>query len=210
MESKENLTPVDIRHKEFSSSFNGYRKDEVRDFLEQVSNLVGDLQNRSEKLTDPTTYHGPPNLDDIPQQPKPTEDLIGRTLILAEQTRDQIISEARQKAESIMRSAEKLTRKKIEEARHYLDQLEHQYIKIKNKKKRFLSQWRGELEGLLDKMNRETVLKPENEHEMDQRFENLIQLPDASEIEKNTSTEAGENESSGNSPGTEKPVPPQP
>ena len=46
------LTPVDVRHKEFSTGLAGYKKEEVREFLELVAHQMEDLQGRCTALAE--------------------------------------------------------------------------------------------------------------------------------------------------------------
>ncbi len=174
------LTPVDIRHKEFKSTMLGYNKDEVREFLDLISSQIEDLQTptitKQEEIT--------PVIPAIPQPPvEPIEDisetlsqkreLINQTLLFAQQQKAEIIANAKLEADTILKKAELQGKKTIEEARHYLNVLEHQYINIKEQKKHFLLHFRSELGTLLERINQDSILKKENEMAMDQKFYNL-------------------------------------
>ncbi len=177
------LTPVDIRHKEFPTGLAGYKKEEVREFLEIVSTQMEDLISQAarveKKVPDfreeprPATIQPPAPKPQpiIEEKPKATEDLISRTLIIAEQTKTEIIATAKKDAERILRNAELEAKKTIEEAHRYLEVLDRKYKEIKLEKKEFLSQYKAELEDILDKITKSTVLNKEMEDEMDQHFE---------------------------------------
>jgi cell division initiation protein len=174
------LTPVDIRHKEFSTALAGYKKEEVRNFLEMIAAQMEDLQSLAGQMSRerPSLPERVERMDK-PEPAKPAreeqkpEDLISRTLILAEQTKEEILFNARKQAENILNAAELQAKKTIEEARHYLNVLEHQYVNLKEQKKQFLMHFRSELEALLARLNQDTILKRENEVALDKRFNEL-------------------------------------
>jgi cell division initiation protein len=173
------LTPVDIRHKEFSTALAGYKKEEVRNFLEMIAAQLEDMQSVAtqalrERPSMPERVEKVERIEPPrPAKEDPKEDLISRTLILAEQTKDEIIFNARKQAETILNTAELQAKKTIEEARHYLNVLEHQYVNLKEQKKQFLMHFRSELETLLGRINQDTILKKENENILDKRFNEL-------------------------------------
>ncbi len=195
------LTPVDIRHKEFPTGLAGYKKEEVREFLEIVSAQMEDLMaqaSRTEKKEpeireEPRPAPKPQPI--IEEKPKATEDLISRTLIIAEQTKTEIIAAAKKDAERILRNAELEAKKTIEEAHRYLEVLDRKYKEIKTEKKQFLSQYRAELEDILDKITKSTIMNKEMEDEMDQHFERAKKVRYSPEQE---STNEGQN--TGNNP----------
>jgi len=214
------LTPVDVRHKEFSTGLAGYKKEEVREFLELVAHQMEDLQGRCTALAEekkhleearrepeatpeaaepapevmrdawerdtPEPEPAPepepepePELKPEPEpvpvpepehKPTPTEDLISRTLILAEKTRQEILDRAESDAGEILAKAQEQAKHILEEARGYLQVLEDQYTAIKGKKKEFLAHFRDELQDLIDSLSRETLLRPELEHALDEQF----------------------------------------
>ena len=222
------LTPVDIRHKEFPTGLAGYKKEEVREFLELVAHQMEDLQGRCTTLADenkqleatrdewhkaqqqpviePEEQFAEPLFEPEPEpilepepepEPEPipepehkpaaTEDLISRTLILAEKTKQEILDKAERDAENIVFSAELRAEKILEQARGQLQVLLDQYNNIKNRKKDYLSHFRNELgklkdhldhetQELIDSLNRDTLLRPEFEHALDAQFAELQRM----------------------------------
>ncbi len=192
------LTPVDIRHKEFPTGLAGYKKEEVREFLEIVSAQMEDLLASRVEKKEPEIREEPRPAPKpqpiIEEKPKATEDLISRTLIIAEQTKTEIIASAKKEAERILRNAELEAKKTIEEAHRYLEVLDRKYKEIKGEKKQFLSQYRAELEDMLDKITKSTILNKEMEDEMDQHFERAKKVRYSPEQEKtNEKTDTGNN-----------------
>jgi len=174
------LTPVDIRHKEFTSGMIGYSKTEVKEFLELVSNQMEDLLmkiNELEKLVHPEEMNVHKKVDYHEERDMtPREELISRTLLLAEKTKEEILANARREAENLLKEAELKSKKTIEDARHFLNVLEHQYINIKEQKKQFLMQFRSELEGLLQRITKDSLINRDNEQKMDKSFKDIKEM----------------------------------
>lgn len=191
------ITPVDIRHKEFSNSMFGYSKSEVKQFLEIISNQLEDLVMKlSEYESDKSKNIKPKSQPIPPPQPKPVkkpkkkeepksdkEELISKTLMLAEKTKEEILNNARKEAENILKEADYRSKKSIEDAKHFLNVLEHQYINIKEQKKQFLIQFRSELQGLLQRINSDSLINKETESKMDKTFEKIKNMKDKAEKE---------------------------
>ncbi len=186
--SKLDLTPVDIRHQEFSSQLmGGYNKREVKEFLELISSQLEESKIKqtagikpSAKDTEKATDPAPREKQDFkPYQEiekqnirdnKEREDLIGKALIAAEKTKAEILRNAQKEAEYIIRKAQSEAEKSIEEAGHFIKVLEHEYLDIKEQKKQFLVNLKSELETLLDRINRDNALNDSHEKEMDKKL----------------------------------------
>lgn len=96
------LSPIDIHNKEFSRSFRGYNEDEVDDFLERViqdyesmirsnKQLEEDMVRVNEKLA---------HYDSL-------EDSLSKAILIAQETSEEVKSNARKEAQLIIREAEK-------------------------------------------------------------------------------------------------------
>ncbi|MDD3050537.1 MAG: DivIVA domain-containing protein [Candidatus Cloacimonetes bacterium] len=190
------LTPADIRHKEFTAGMLGYSKTEVKEFLEIISNQMEDYIlkiSELEKLVEKDDYPQIEKHVDIEEKPQtPREELISRTLLLAEKTKEEILANARREAENLLKEAEFNTKKTIEEARHYLNVLEHQYMNIKEQKKQFLLQFKSELEGLLGRISKDTILNKDNEVQMDNSFKQIKEMKSANDTESESDSENNE------------------
>jgi cell division initiation protein len=205
--SKLDLTPVDIRHKEFGSQMLGYNKAEVREFLELISAQMDEnKRKKTTKVQEQAPVRSNINTANVvmtPQEPvqqvekapEPVntskEDLISRTLLLAEQTKTEILDNAKKEAQNIIRDAELKAKKSIEEARHFLNVLEHEYINIKEQKKQFLMHFKSELEVLLERINRDTILNDEKEQGLDKKLKTMKDLKH--EMKKKNEVNFGEN-----------------
>jgi len=105
------LTPLDIHNKEFSRRLRGYDEDEVNEFLDQIikdyealirenKELQNQLHEQREKLG---------HFSNI-------EDTLSKTIIVAQETADEMRSNAKKEAQLIIKEAEKNADRIINEA----------------------------------------------------------------------------------------------
>jgi len=170
------LHPIDIRHQEFSSSFSGYNKKQVRAFLEQVASELEETIRRQERETHrqsivqnevkQESLQANQAIEDL----KRREELISRTLVFAEKTKADIIANARKEGENIIQEAELKAKRAIQEAKQYLTVLEHQYLHIKEQKRQFLMQFKVELQTFMDRIGKDPLLTKDTEQMLDREF----------------------------------------
>lgn len=96
------LTPSEVEQKTFSTALRGYDLDEVDDFLDEVVATLTELQDQ---LTEARTAKPAPA--PAPPQPAPAidESAVGRVLVTAQETADQIVADAQKEAEAIVAEA---------------------------------------------------------------------------------------------------------
>jgi cell division initiation protein len=103
--SRRRLTPVDVQQQQFKRSFRGYDEQEVDDFLDRVTEAIGNLLEENERLKEearraPTTrLEGAADASD-------TSRTVAEIKRQAEVEADDIIREARLRADAIVRDAE--------------------------------------------------------------------------------------------------------
>ncbi len=203
------LTPVDIRHKEFSTALAGYKKEEVREFLNLISNQLEDIQLSGAKLFadthEPEIIRDEPVVKEIPvqKQPEPTpppkpavtasEDLIGRTLVMAEEMKMKIISEAKEKAAEIISEAEQKVESLLREASEYQKTIEADLTDLQDRKKDFLMNFRGELIDWLEKIEQDPVFDKDREMKVEKEKLNRNLINEVRNL-KNELTETGKTE----------------
>lgn len=129
------LTPLDIHNKEFCKSFRGYDEEEVDEFLDQLVKDYEKLYKENLELRETLAAK-----DSNIGQYKDLEDTLKKTLVVAQQTADDlkagavresevIIKEAQLKAEQIIALAEEKAKSHL---REYEDiQKETQKFKVK-------------------------------------------------------------------------------
>lgn len=173
------LHPIDIRHQEFSSAIPGYKKKEVRDYLEQLAKEIEELNKHQEKEVQrqlqlqqevrQEATSASQTIDDL----KRREELISRTLVFAEKTKADIIANARKEAENIIQEAEIKAKRAIQEARTYLSALEQEYMHIKEQKRHFLMQFKVELQTFMERINKDPLLSKDAEKLIETEFKQI-------------------------------------
>ena len=173
------LFPTDIRHQEFAASMFGYSKKEVKEYLEGLATELEDYQQRQEKelqrreLMQLEVRQEAVQAGSAVEELKRREELISRTLVFAEKTKADIISNARKEAENIIHEAELKAKRAIQEAKQYLGALEQQYIQVKEEKRQFLMQFRSELQTFMDRIGKDPLLVKDPEPLLDSDFKQI-------------------------------------
>jgi cell division initiation protein len=96
------LTPLDIHNKEFRRGFRGYDEDEVNEFLDLVIKefeiLIREKKELEEKVAQSSERLG--HFTSI-------EESLSKTIIVAQETADEVKSNAKKEAQLIVKEAEK-------------------------------------------------------------------------------------------------------
>ncbi|OEF99551.1 hypothetical protein BHF71_08640 [Vulcanibacillus modesticaldus] len=96
------LTPLDIHNKEFSKSFRGYDQDEVNEFLNQIIKdyeaLIRQNKDYEEKIAQLTERLN--HFSNI-------EESINKSIIVAQDTAEEVKANAKKEAQLIVKEAEK-------------------------------------------------------------------------------------------------------
>ncbi|MFD2672291.1 DivIVA domain-containing protein [Marinicrinis sediminis] len=105
------LTPLDIHNKEFSRSFRGYDEDEVNEFLDQV------IKDYESVLRDNNEYKEQvETLREKLAHFANIEETLSKTIIVAQETADEVKSNSKKEAQLIIKEAEKNADRIINEA----------------------------------------------------------------------------------------------
>jgi cell division initiation protein len=96
------LTPLDIHNKEFSYSFRGYNVDEVNEFLDQVIKDYEALIKEHKSLEDKVRL-----LEEKLSHFQNLEETLSKSIIIAQETAEEVKLNARKEAELIIKEAEK-------------------------------------------------------------------------------------------------------
>ena len=173
------LTPIDIRHQEFSTSTFGFSKKQVRAFLEEIASELEetlrkqerDIQRREQMQHEvrQEAEQASSAVEDL----KRREELISRTLVFAEKTKADIVANARKEAENIIHEAELKAKRAIQEAKQYLGAMEHQYVNLKEQKRQFLMQFKSELQTFMDRIGKDPLLARDTENLLDTEFHQI-------------------------------------
>ncbi len=174
------LTAMDIIEKEFAGSMFGYNKKEVKDYLELLAKQIENI-NKKINETELALRAKPSPDDELERRLADREQLITKTLLMAEQVRAEKIQLVEQEAENITKEAqikaEKVvddasirgkqiveeahihSKKTIADARNYLNLLEHDFYKIQEEKRQFLIKSGVEIEMLLTQIKSDPLYK---------------------------------------------------
>lgn len=105
------LTPLDIHNKEFSTGFRGYNVDEVNEFLDQVIKDLELLIKEKKELEDRATM-----LNERIDHYKSLEENLSKSILIAQETAEDVKSNARKEAQLILKEAEKNADRIVNEA----------------------------------------------------------------------------------------------
>ncbi|CAM3574178.1 DivIVA domain-containing protein [Marinicrinis lubricantis] len=96
------LTPLDIHNKEFSRSFRGYDEDEVNEFLDQVIKDYESILRENNELKEQLAALKE-KLDHFAN----IEETLSKTIIVAQETADEVKNNSKKEAQLIIKEAEK-------------------------------------------------------------------------------------------------------
>ncbi len=145
-----NISPSEIRGKEFTKSFSGFSKPEVEAFLEMLADQIEGLERKIKALQKEIEDRDQ-KLENIEEQ----KDLLKRTLILAEKLKEDTLKSADKEAKNIIKDAELSSRERVKKAKDYLSILEHDYVNLKDKKKTFLLTFKSQINTMLELIQKE-------------------------------------------------------
>ncbi len=127
------LTPLDIHNKEFKRAIRGYSEPEVDEFLDEVVREFESILKDNAALRDQTEL-----MSSRVEQYRQMEDTLHKTLIVAQESADELKASARKEAEAITRQAQMeadRTRQQasdeVRESREHLKRLESEYMKFR-------------------------------------------------------------------------------
>lgn len=96
------LSPLDIHNKEFATSWRGYNVDEVNEFLDQVIKDYEALIKENKSLEEKVRLH-----EDKLSHFQHLEETLSKSIIIAQETAEEVKINARKEAELILKEAEK-------------------------------------------------------------------------------------------------------
>jgi DivIVA domain-containing protein len=118
------LTPEDVRNREFRTAFRGYNEEEVDGFLDEIEAELDRLLKENAELRARATA-----VQQAPvAQPQPTgstgeaEEMLRRTLLLAQRTADETVAEAKAEAERTVNDARAQASDLVTQARTQAEQ----------------------------------------------------------------------------------------
>lgn len=170
------ITPVELSNKEFSKGISGYNKQEVDEYLKQVSMSYNDVYSENQVLEE--------KLESVKsklEQFEKMESTMNSALILAQKTSDTTISTANEKAELIINKAKDEAKELISKTHKDLNKDEIEYnnkiSKLKNDFEVKTAELTKKYDQLKEKLVREYEEKTANyKKKYDEEFQNATKL----------------------------------
>jgi len=142
------ITPLDIQNKEFAKSVNGYKKDEVDQFLDLVTVDMDKLFSENAALKSENV-----RLTSELQKYKGSEGAVLETLEAAKALMGDISASAEKRAEILLKNAELDAQLIVREARESVERLNEEIAVLKNRFTMFQSKYRNLLEIELERFD---------------------------------------------------------
>ena len=95
------ITPRELRDAEIAEAFRGYNREVVNDLLERAAASIDASNARVNEVTERLK-----SAQLEADRSRETEDILHRTLLLAQRAADEAVAEAQQKAREMMEEAE--------------------------------------------------------------------------------------------------------
>jgi cell division initiation protein len=135
------ITPIDVQHKEFKKSIQGYAREEVDQFLDEViEQLEADIEERTRLETLVA------ELQEKVSHFKAMEDSLRSTLVLAQRTADELKASAHKEVDLIKQRAKleveeelKNVRQQIVEAKAELQRVNDKTVAARHDLRNFLT-----------------------------------------------------------------------
>lgn len=173
------ITPLDIQNKDFKKTLRGYNAKSVDIFLDEINEDFERIYKDNIELKDKINM-----ISDQLRQYNTMEDTLKKTLIVAQTTADEVTSNARHKAETIIESAELTSKKLIDQAREDVRTIKNEYDYLKKEififKTRYQSFIQAQLISLEEfygqvenKERRDAIIEKEIDDENNVKLDNL-------------------------------------
>lgn len=135
------FSPFGIKAQEFSKSLYGYDKDEVRAFLEALSNEFEKLQKENEKLLTQIEE----NAEEI-KEFKKLEKSLQSTLLNAQESSSRSVESAKKQNQLIIKEAEIKANQIVEKAKSEADLVRSSVLKLKEEKNLLIAKLKAMVE----------------------------------------------------------------
>ncbi|HEX7056150.1 MAG TPA: DivIVA domain-containing protein [Bacilli bacterium] len=144
------LTPLDIHNKEFGRRMRGYDEDEVNEFLDQVIKDYEVIIRENKELQNQVT-----NLQEKIDHFHTMEETLSKTILVAQETADEVKNNAKKEAQLIIREAEKNADRIINEALAKSRKVALELEELKKQAAIYKARFRALLEAQLEMLREE-------------------------------------------------------
>lgn len=139
------LTPIDIQNKEFRKGVRGYHTEDVNKFLESVSKEFEGIYAENFELREKLQ-----RVEAELKQYKQLESTLQQTMVLAQQTAEDVKHAARQEAELLLKEAEQEKLKRLNEAQKKWDYVNEEIEELQKRRELIRTQLKSFLRAQLD------------------------------------------------------------
>ncbi|WP_461204331.1 DivIVA domain-containing protein [Clostridium sp. DL1XJH146] len=139
------ITVMDIENKEFKKAFRGYEQDDVDEFLEDVAEDYEALYKDNSSLKERLAM-----LEEKLENYKQIEATINNTLLMAQNTADQVKNNTREEANIILKKANDTAQRIIDDAHTEVIKINEDYGRVKREFLTFKSKYKNFMETQLD------------------------------------------------------------
>lgn len=139
------FTPVDIRNKSFRRVFRGYDCDEVDRFLDDIRREYETLYAENFDLREKTTHYQS-ELEHYQQ----LENTLNQTMLLAQQTGEEVKQAARNEASLVLKEAEQEKNRRMTEVQAKLDEVQEEIEELIRKRELIRTQLKSFLNAHLE------------------------------------------------------------
>ena len=149
-----NITPLDIRQKQFKLEFRGFDKTEVDNFLEEVTQEIETLMRENESLRDTKAQ-----LETRVSEFRENEKTLRDTLFAAQKITDEMKASSDREAQMLVKQAEMDADKLIKNAKNQLAKIEEEITELGRIKERFKIKLKGLVEEHLKMLDYEEKME---------------------------------------------------
>jgi len=132
------LTPLDIHNKEFKRAIRGYDADEVDEFLDEIIKDYEHLYKDNLNLKDQIE-----SIQENIARYRELEDTLHNTMILAQQTAEEVKKNAEKEAELIIRNAKQKAEEIVLKAKEDIIELKNEYKELQKTVQQFKAQFKA-------------------------------------------------------------------
>lgn len=139
------MTPMDIRNKDFRKGVRGYQAEEVEKFLDTVSKEFESLYTENFELREKVQ-----RFEQELKQYKQLEGTLQQTMVLAQQTAEEVKQSARHEAELMLKTAEQEKAQRFQETQRKLDAVNEEIEELMKRRELVRTQLKSFLRAQLD------------------------------------------------------------
>lgn len=144
------LTPLDIHNKEFGRRIRGYDEDEVNEFLDQVIKDYEALIRENKELQEQVL-----TMQEKVSHFSSIEETLSKTIILAQETADEVKNNSKKEAQLIIKEAEKNADRIINESLGKSRKVAIEVEELKKQASIYRTRFRSLLEAQLEMLKEE-------------------------------------------------------